>query len=83
MAGKGSSAGVRGSGLKLGLSSRSVFFWVWSAGYSSILASEIDYERGLIVMAHDFEQKYVAMVAAIIGAVVLLLGIGGILFNLS
>lgn len=34
-------------------------------------------------MAHDFEQKYVGLVAAIIGAVVLLLGIGGVLFNLS
>lgn len=34
-------------------------------------------------MAHDFEQKYVGIVASIIGAVVLLLGLGGILFNLS
>ncbi len=34
-------------------------------------------------MAHDFEQKYVGIVASIIGAVVLLLGLGGILYNLS
>ncbi len=34
-------------------------------------------------MAHDFEQKYVGLVAVIIGAVVLVLGIGGILFNFS
>lgn len=44
---------------------------------------EIEFEWGPRVMAHDFEQKYVGMVATIIGAVVLLLGIGGILYNLS
>ncbi len=38
---------------------------------------------GSSVMAHDFEQKYVGMVATIIGAVVLVLGIGGIILNLS
>ncbi len=68
--------------LKLGLPSQAVL-GVWFGGYSSILVLETEYERGSIMMAHDFEQKYVAMVAAIIGAVVLLLGIGGILFNLS
>ena len=57
---------------------------VWFGGdYSSILASETENERDPVVMAHDFEQKYVALVASIIGAVVLLLGIGGIFFNLS
>jgi len=34
-------------------------------------------------MAHDFEQKYVGLVALIIGAVVLLLGLGGLILNLS
>jgi Flp pilus assembly protein TadB len=33
-------------------------------------------------MAHDFEQKYVGLVATIIGAVVVLLGIGGLVLNL-
>ncbi len=39
--------------------------------------------QGPIEMAHDFEQKYVGLVAGIIGAVVLLLGIAGLLFNIS
>ncbi len=34
-------------------------------------------------MAHDFEQKYVALVATIIGAAVLVLGLAGLIFNLS
>ncbi len=34
-------------------------------------------------MAEDFEQKYVAIVAGIIGGVVLLLGLGGLFLGLS
>ena len=34
-------------------------------------------------MAEDFSQKYVGLVATIIGAVVLLLGMVGILVNLA
>ena len=48
-----------------------------------MLVFETESEWGSIMMAHDFEQKYVGMVASIIGVVVLLLGIGGIIFNLS
>ena len=48
-----------------------------------MLVFETEFEWGSIVMAHDFEQKYVALVAAIIGAVVLVLGLAGIIFNLS
>ncbi len=43
---------------------------------------EIEFEWGSLVMAHDFEQKYVGLVASIIGGTILLLGIGGILFNI-
>ncbi len=48
-----------------------------------MLVFETEFEWGALVMAHDFEQKYVGMVASIIGAVVLVLGIGGLVFNLS
>lgn len=48
-----------------------------------MLAFETEIEWGSVAMAHDFEQKNVGLVASIIGAVVLLLGIGGLLFNLS
>jgi hypothetical protein len=34
-------------------------------------------------MAHDFEQKYVGLVATIIGAVVLVVGLMGLVYNLS
>ncbi len=34
-------------------------------------------------MADDYQQKYVGMVAAVIGAVVLLLGLVGLIANLS
>jgi hypothetical protein len=34
-------------------------------------------------MAHDFEQKYVGLVATIIGAVVLVVGLVGLVYNLS
>ena len=57
--------------------------WVWFGGNSSILVSETKYERGSVAMAHDFEHKYVGLVALIIGAVVLVLGIGGLILNLS
>ncbi len=56
---------------------------VWFGGDSSMLAFETEIEWGSLVMAHDFEQKKVGLVASIIGATVLLLGIGGLLYNLS
>ena len=34
-------------------------------------------------MADDYQQKYVGMVAAVIGGVVLLLGLVGLIVNLS
>jgi len=34
-------------------------------------------------MAEDYQQKYVVMVAAVIGGVVLFLGLVGIIVNLS
>jgi hypothetical protein len=40
--------------------------------------------RGIpVVMAEDYQQKYVGMVAAVIGGVVLFLGLVGIIVNLS
>ncbi len=59
------------------------FFGVWFGGDSSMLVFETEFEWGSRVMSHDFEQKYVGLVATVIGAVVLLLGIGGLLYNLS
>ena len=48
-----------------------------------MLVFETEIEWGSSVMAHDFEQKYVALVASIIGAVVLVLGFAGLIYNLS
>ncbi len=48
-----------------------------------ILDAETEHERGPAVMADDYQQKYVAMVAAIIGGVVLFLGLVGLIANLS
>ena len=57
-------------------------------GISSVRDTETELERGPGVMAEDiehkeeFEHKYVGLVAAIIGIVVLLLGFGGLYVNL-
>jgi hypothetical protein len=48
-----------------------------------MLSSETEFEWDSLAMSHDFEHKYVGLVATIIGGAVLLLGIGGILYNLS
>ncbi len=48
-----------------------------------MLVFETEFEWSALAMSHDFEQKYVGLVATIIGGTVLLLGIGGILYNLS
>ena len=48
-----------------------------------MLVFDTEFEWGSSVMAHDFEQKYVGLVASIIGAVVLVLGLLGIVLNLS
>ena len=47
-----------------------------------MMVVETEFEWGSRVMAHDFEQKYVGLVASIIGGTILLLGIGGILYNI-
>ena len=64
----------------------SLLSWiVWGVrfgGISFILDTETEYEWVPAVMAEDFDQKYVGIVAAIIGAVVLLLGLVGLLVNL-
>ena len=65
-----------------GISSRANL-GVWFGGNSFMLAFETEYEWGSLAMSHDFEHKYVGLVATIIGGAVLLLGIGGILYNLS
>ena len=69
--------------ISMGHYQRSLVLGVWFGGDSSMLVFETEFEWGWFVMAHDFEQKYVALVASIIGAVVLVLGLGGILFNIS
>lgn len=48
-----------------------------------MLVFETEFEWSSLAMSHDFEQKYVGLVATIIGGAVLLLGLGGILYNLS
>ncbi len=48
-----------------------------------ILDAETEHERGPAVMADDYQLKYVGLVAAIIGGVVLLLGLVGLIVNLS
>ena len=57
-------------------------------GYPCILSVETEYDWVGVVMAEDFDHKEdfdnknVALVAAIIGGVVLVLGLGGILVTL-
>ena len=48
-----------------------------------MLGAESEFEWGPIEMAEDFQPKYVGIVAAIIGGVVLFLGIVGLLYNLA
>ncbi len=48
-----------------------------------ILDAETKYERGPAVSADDYQLKYVGMVALVIGGVVLLLGLVGLIVNLS
>ncbi len=52
-------------------------------GFRYILDAETEHERGLVAMAEDYQQKYVGLVAAVIGGVVLFLGLVGIIVNLS
>ncbi len=60
-----------------------MFWGVRFGGISFILDVETEQERGPVVMAEDYQQKYVGMVAAVIGGVVLFLGLVGIIVNLS
>ena len=52
-------------------------------GFRYILDAETEHERGAVVMADDYQLKYVALVAAVIGGVVLFLGLVGLIVNLS
>ena len=54
-----------------------------SVGFRYILDAETEHERGPVVMADDYQLKYVAMVAGAIGAVVLFLGLVGLIANIS
>ncbi len=60
-----------------------IVWGVWCGGISFILDTETEYEGVLVVMAEDFHHKNVALVAGIIGAVVLLLGLGGLFLHLA
>lgn len=46
------------------------------------LDTETELKGVPVVMSEDFQQKHIGTVAGIIGIIVLLLGLGGILFNL-
>ena len=63
--------------------SRWIVWGVRFGGISFILDAETEHERGPVVMAEDYQQKYVGMVAAVIGGVVLFLGLVGLIVNLS
>ncbi len=52
-------------------------------GFRYILDGETEHERGPVVMADDYQLKYVAMVAGAIGAAVLFLGLVGLIANIS
>ncbi len=64
----------------------SLLSWiVWGVRFGGILFipdTETEYEWVPVVMAKDFDLKYVGIVAAIIGAVVFLLGLVGLFVNL-
>ncbi len=60
-----------------------LFGGVRFGGISFILDGETKHERGPVAMADDYQLKYVVMVAGAIGAVVLLLGLVGLVTNLS
>ncbi len=52
-------------------------------GFRYILDAETEHERGPVAMADDYQQKYVGLVSAVIGGVVLFLGLVGLIVNLS
>ena len=52
-------------------------------GFRYIRDAETEHERDPVVMADDYQLKYVAMVAGAIGAAVLLLGLVGLIANIS
>jgi hypothetical protein len=56
---------------------------VWFGGISFGLDVETEHEWDPGVMAEDYQHKNVALVAVIIGAVILLLGFAGLIINLS
>jgi hypothetical protein len=48
-----------------------------------ILDSETEYHWARVTMAEDFDHKHVGLVATIIGATVLFIGLLGLIVNLS
>ncbi len=66
---------------KAGAEARDVAIWISLSKVAKVRERhvEAEYEWIGVVMAHDFDNKTVFMVAAIIGGVVLLLGLVGAL----
>lgn len=74
---------------KAGAEARDVAIWISLSKVAKVLLSKVakvrerpvetEYEWFGVVMAHDFDNRSVFMVAAIIGGVVLLLGLVGAL----
>ncbi len=52
-------------------------------GFRYILDAETEHERGQAVMADYYQQKYEAIVSAILGGVVIFLGLVWLIVNLS
>ncbi len=72
--------GARAFTLQAELNCLGVFAWV---GFRYIRVAETEHGRGPLAMSDDFQIKYVALVALIIGGVVLFLGLVGLITNIS
>ena len=71
---------ARVSTLQVELNCLGVFALV---GFRYIRVAETEHGRGPVAMSDDFQIKYVGMVALAIGAVVLFLGLVGLIANIS
>ena len=71
--------GARAFTLQVELNCLGVFALV---GFRYIRVAETEHGRGPVAMSDDFQIKYVGMVALAIGAVVLLLGLVGLITNI-
>ena len=78
--GRRGARGARALTLQVKLDCLGVFGLV---GFRYILDGETEHGRGPVVMADDYQLKYVVMVAGAIGAVVLFLGLVGLIANIS